>query len=348
MAYVYRAGDHRNPQELAAWLAREQPEPVLEPELRITDPHHHFWDAARGRYLLDELRADLAPGHAVTKTIFEECHAMYRADGPEEMRPVGEVEFVRGIAAMSASGNYGPARIAAGIVAHADLRRGARVRPVLEAEIEAGGGLVRGIRFGMPWDPHEEISRHTTAKVEPGRLLDANFRKGVAELAALDLVFDAWIYFTQIPELTDLARAMPGTRIVLNHCGGPICVGPYAGKRDEYRAIWARHMRELAACPNVHVKLGGLGMLHFGFEFHLRDAPPTSAELAAAWRPYIETCIEAFAPRRAMFESNFPPDKQSCSYLTLWNAFKRITAGASPHEKAALFAETADTAYRLG
>ncbi len=347
MAYVYRGGDYRNTEELRAWLAREQPEAVLEPDLPITDPHHHLWDAARGRYLLDDLLLDLAQGHNITKTVYEECRAMFRAGGPPEMRPVGEVEFVRGIAAMSASGTYGATRIAAAMVAHADLTLGERVRPVLEAEIAAGGGRVRGIRFGMPWDPHPEINRYVSSKVAPGRLLDPIFRAGVAALGEFDLVFDAWIYFTQLPELTALARALPEIRIVLNHCGGPICVGPYAANRDEYREIWAGHMHELATCPNVHVKLGGLGMLHFGFEFHLRETPPSSAELTAAWRPYIETCIDAFGPTRSMFESNFPPDKQSCSYLTLWNAFKRIVSGASPDEKRALFTGTADRLYQL-
>lgn len=347
MAYVYRAGDYRNPEALGLWLALQQPEEVLEPELPIVDSHHHFWDLARGRYLFDELLADLSVGHKIVKTVFEECHAMYRATGPEEMRPVGEVEFVRGIAAMSASGNYGPTQVAAGIVARADLTLGARVRPTLEAEIAAGAGLVRGVRFSMPWDPHEEINRYVTAKVAPGRMQDATFREGVAQLGELGLAFDVWIYFTQIPELTDLARALPDTTIVLNHCGGPICVGPYAGHRAEYMAVWAKYMRELASCPNVYVKLGGLGMLHFGFDFHLRDLPPSSAELAQAWGPYIETCIEAFRAKRGMFESNYPPDKQSCSYLTVWNAFKRITSGASADEKAALFEGTASEVYGL-
>ncbi len=349
MAYVYRGGDYRNTADLAAWLAKEKPEPILEPDLPITDPHHHLWDAARGRYLFDEFLADLEPGHGhkIVRTMFEECHAMYRATGPEAMRPVGEVEFVRGVAAMSASGTYGPARIAVGMVARADLTLGTAIRPVLEAQVEAGGGLVRGIRFSMPWDPHEEINRYVTANVPPGRMQDPTFRAGVAEVGALGLIFDIWIYFTQIPELTALARAMPDVTIVLNHCGGPICVGPYAGHRDEYRAIWAGHMRELAACPNVYVKLGGLGMLHFGFDFHLRDVPPDSSDLAAGWRPYIETCIEAFGAQRCMYESNFPPDKQSCSYRALWNAFKRISAGASAAEKAALFTDTADTVYKL-
>ena len=347
MTYVYRGGDYRNVCDLAAWLAQEQPEDVLEPDLPIVDPHHHLWDGARGRYLFEELLADLGSGHNVVKTVYEEAHAMYRGTGPEALRPIGEVEFVRGVAAMSASGNYGPVQVAAGMVARADLTLGAGVRPVLEAVVAAGGGLVRGIRFSMPWDPHEEISRYVTNRVPPGRMLDPDFRIGIAELDRLGLVFDVWIYFTQIPELTALARAMPATRIVLNHCGGPVCVGPYAGRREEYRAIWAKYIHELASCPNVHVKLGGLGMLHFGFDFHLRSHPPSSTELAAAWLPYIETCIDAFSSDRSMFESNFPPDRQSCSYRTIWNAFKRITTGASAAEKAGLFAGTASKVYEL-
>jgi predicted TIM-barrel fold metal-dependent hydrolase len=347
MTYTYRGGDYRDVESLRAWLTGQAPEAVLEPDLPIIDPHHHLWDSTRGRYMLDELIADISTGHKIVATVFEECHAMYRAAGPEALRPVGEVEFVRGAAAMSASGNYGPVRIAAAMVARADLTLGSCVRPVLEAEMAAGGGMVRGIRASMPWDPHEEISRHVTHPTEPGRLADPTFREGVAQVGQLSLVLDVWIYFTQIPELTSLARALPHVRIVINHCGGPICVGPYAEKRAEYMAVWATHMRELASCPNVHVKLGGLGMLHFGFNFHLREAPPSSAELAEAWRPYIEICIEAFSAKRAMFESNFPPDKQSCTYLTLWNAFKRITSNASSDEKAMLFAGTARDVYGL-
>jgi predicted TIM-barrel fold metal-dependent hydrolase len=343
--YVYRGGHYRNDEPLKSWLARKPPEEVLEPDLPIVDPHHHMWEAARGRYLFDELMADLGSGHKIVKTMFLECQAMYRARGPVEMRPVGEVEFVRGIAAMSASGKYGPTQVAAGMVAYADLQLGARVRPVIEAEIAAGGSIVKGIRNCMPYDPHDEINKYVADKMTPGRLLDATYREGVAQVGALGLVFDVWLYFTQLPELTAMARALPSVKIVVNHCGGPICVGPYAGHRAEYMAIWAKSLRELATCPNVHIKLGGLGMLHFGFDFHLRDIPPGSDELADAWRPYIETCIDAFGVKRAMFESNVPPDKQSCSYLTLWNAFKRIGAGASAEEKAALFGNTACQVY---
>ena len=346
--YVYRGAIYRDNAALHAWLAGREPEEALEPDLPIVDPHHHLWETPkRGRYLLHEFRDDLAQGHNIVKTVFLECEAMYRADGPEELRPIGEVEFVRGMAAMSASGQYGPTRIAAGMVGFAELILGARIRDAVEAEVAAGAGLLRGLRYCMPWDRHEEVVQHVARYVPPERLLDPTFRAGVAQLAALGLSFDVWLYHTQLPDLVAFARAFPDLPIILNHLGGPIGVGPYAGRRAEVIAGWRQDIAALADCPNVYVKLGGLGMLHFGFDFHLREQPPGSAELAEAWRPYIEPCIEAFGPTRAMFESNFPPDKQSCSYGTLWNAFKRIVAGASAEEKAALFAGTATRVYRL-
>jgi L-fuconolactonase len=348
-AYVYRGAKYRENPDLLAWQARQVLEPVLEPALPIIDPHHHFWDTPqRGRYLLDEFLADLAAGHNIVQTVFLECEAMYRAAGPEEMRPVGEVEFVRGIAAMSNSGQYGKTKIAAGMVGFAELTLGARVREVLEAEIEAGGGLMRGLRYCMPWDKHEEVVKYVVRYIPPGLLSDTKFREGFAQLAPLKLTFDLWMYHEQLGDVVALAQAFPETTIVLNHVGGVLGVGPYAGHRAEVFTVWRENIRKVAACPNVYVKLGGLGLLHFGFEFHLREQPPSSVELAEAWRPYLETCIEAFGAQRAMFESNFPPDKQSCSYLTLWNAFRRVAAAASAAEKAALFLGTAAQVYRLG
>ena len=199
----------------------------------------------------------------------------------------------------------------------------------------------------MAWDPHDEINRHVTTKVPPGRLLDPVFRQGLAVCEELGLVFDVWLYFVQLPELTALAQARPGLTIVLSHCGGPICVGPYVHDRDRYRAVWETSLRALAACPNVMVKVGGLGMSHFDFDFPHRDLPPASEDLATAWRPYVETCIDAFGAERCMFESNFPPDRQSGSYRTFWNAFKRLAAGMSASEKEQLFSGTADRVYGL-
>jgi predicted TIM-barrel fold metal-dependent hydrolase len=263
------------------------------------------------------------------------------------MAPVGEVEFVNGIAAMSASGGYGPCRVAEGIVGHADLTLGARVHDVLEAEIRVGGGRFRGIRHGVSWDEHEAVQKYATRVVPPHLLRDPKFREGFAQLAPLGLSFESWQYHPQLPDAIDLARTFPDTTIILNHVGGVLGVGPYRGRRQEILAGWKKDIAEMTKCPNVHVKLGGIGMTSFGFDFHEREVPPSSEELAAAWRQYIEPCIEAFGVNRCMLESNFPPDKQSCGYTELWNAFKRITSGASAAEKKALYSGTAARLYRL-
>ena len=331
----------------ADWLARRS-EPALEPDLPIVDPHHHLWDRPGWRYLLDELIADIREsGHNIAATVFMQCRAMHRAGGPEALRPVGETEFVNGVAAMAASGIYGPARICAGIIGHADLRLGASVEELLTAHIRAGNGRFRGIRYITTWDADETLMNPLSA-TPPGLLGDATFRAGFARLAPLDLSFDAWLFHTQIDELTELAKAFAQTRICLNHVGGPLGIGPYVGQRDEIFARWSKSIRALAGCPNVVVKLGGLGMRINGFGFEKPADPPTSETLAAAWRPYIETCIEAFGVGRCMFESNFPVDKGSYSYGAGWNAFKRLTQGASPAEKTALFSGTATRFYRIG
>jgi predicted TIM-barrel fold metal-dependent hydrolase len=328
------------------WLDRHF-EDIVEPDLPIVDPHHHLVDRPEtGRYLLPELLADLGSGHNVTATVYLEWLSMYRAAGPAELRSVGEIEFANGVAAMSASGTYGKPQVCAGIVGYADLALGAAVEKVLEAMIEAGGGRFRGIRFITASHPDQAAWGSMVTRPE-GLLMDERVREGFARLAPLGLSFDAWVYHTQLGELVDLARAFPQTQIVLDHVGGPIGLGRYAGVRDEVFAEWGGRIRELAACPNVHIKLGGLGMRMFGFDLHTRELPPSSQELASAWQPYIETCIAAFGPKRAMFGSNFPVDKGSCSYAALWNAFKHIAAGCSAAEKAALFAGTATRLYRL-
>ena len=345
---VYSGLIYRDQDALKDWLARRPTEAALEPELPIIDPHHHLWDTpARGRYFLPELLADIGGGHNIVATVFLECQAMYRKDGPPEMAPVGEVEFVNGIAAMSASGLYGSCRVCEGIVGHADLRLGARVREVLEAEIAVAGGRFRGIRQGVSWDADERVGKFASRQVPPRLVMDKTFREGFSQLAPLGLSFESWQYHPQLADAVDLARAFPDTVFIVNHVGGVLGVGPYSGRRPEILEGWRKDIRELAGCPNVNIKLGGIGMTSFGFDFHERDVPPSSEELAAAWRQYIEPCIEAFGPDRCMFESNFPPDKQSCGYTELWNAFKHITKGASASEKKALFAGTAARVYRL-
>ncbi len=327
------------------WLARHQEE-ILEPDLLIIDPHHHLFDFPIWRYLLDELLKDIGTGHAITATVFAECGAMYKASGPKELRPLGETEFVAGVAAMTESGRYGECRVGAGIVGHADLTIGSRVQEVLHAHIRAGGGRFRGIRHITVWEASPDV--RCTLELPPrGLMMDRSFREGFRQLAALDLSFDAWLYHTQLPELIDLVKVFPGTTVVLDHIGGALGIGPYRGRRDEVFATWKRGIEALAQFPNVFVKVGGMGMHITGFDFHERDMPPSSADLAAAWRPYVETCISNFGPARCMFESNFPVDKCSYGYPVMWNAFKRLCHGASSSDITELFSGTAKRVYRL-
>ncbi|MFO1079317.1 MAG: amidohydrolase family protein [Reyranellaceae bacterium] len=327
------------------WLALGEPEPVLEPDLPIVDPHHHLMDMPGHEYMLPAFLDDLATGHRLVASLFVECRVFYRPYGPDDRRSLGETEFVNGIAAMAASGRYGPARICAGIIGNVDLRFGDRAKGALEAHVAAAGGRFRGIRNVAAW--HKDGLRATSANPPPGLLRDPTFRRGFAALAPLGLSFDAWVLHTQLDDLIDLARAFPDTTIVCDHIGGPATFGPYAGKRDAVFADWSRSMRALARCPNVQVKLGGMGMHVLGFDFPTKPVPPTSQQLADAWRPYVELCLEAFGINRAMFESNFPVDKGTCSWRVLWNAFKRLAAGASADEKRALFGGNACRIYGL-
>jgi predicted TIM-barrel fold metal-dependent hydrolase len=339
-------------------------EQILEPELPIVDPHHHLWDrrnyaapaaaehpfmtaiADARRYLLDELMADTSSGHNVVATVFVECGAFYKADGPLALRPVGETEFVNGVAAMSASGLYGDFRACAGIVGRADLLLGDGVVEVLEAHVAAGGGRFRGIRNSASFDADKEVLGPLN-RVEAGLYLRDDFRTGFGHLAQMGLSFDAWLLEPQLGDMIDLARAYPETTIVLDHVGTPIGRGSYEGRLQERFAGWRANIRELAKSPHVNVKLGGLAMAFCNFPSFLAEPRAPSEQLAEEWRPYIETCIEAFGPQRCMFESNFPVDMGSCSYATLWNAFKRIAAGYSADEKTALFSGTAKKVYRL-
>jgi len=330
------------------WLDKTR-EAALEPELPIIDPHHHLWDypkVANGRYLLDELLADIGSGHNVVATVFMECGSMYRADGPLTMRPVGETEFVQGMAAMSASGTYGTVRVAAGIIGFADLALGAPVRDVLAAHIAASPARFRGIRHASGWHASDDI-RNSHTNPPPGLLSQKKFREGFATLQPLGLTFDAWLYHPQLHELIDLARAFPETTIVLDHFGGPLGIGPFTNQADAVFAAWRNSIDELAHCPNVIAKLGGLNMALNGFCWSKLAEPPSSEQLAAATQRYYLHMIERFGPARCMFESNFPVDKVSCSYAVLWNSFKRITKEFSAVEKAALFHDTAARVYRL-
>ena len=341
-------------------------EPILEPDLPIIDPHHHLWDwpaallAARpapehgfstvvrraNPYLLPEFLADLNTGHNIRATVFVQCGAMYRADGPEEFKPVGETEFVNGVAAMCASGRYGAVRACAGIVGHVDLTAGAAVGRVLEAHLKAAGDRFRGIRHSASYDADSQVLG-PLVRVGPGLFAQKSFREGYAQLGRFNLSFDAWLLEPQLPDLIDLARSFPGTPVILDHVGTPLGIAVYQGKREERYPIWRDNIAKLAALPNVCVKLGGLAMAFCNFPSFLQSPAASSTQLAGEWRPYIETCIELFGANRCMFESNFPVEKMGIGWAALWNAFKRIAAGGSADEKLAMFSGTARRIYRL-
>jgi L-fuconolactonase len=329
------------------WLALTQ-EDILEPDLPICDPHHHFWDFRLGRipyqrYLLPELIADVDQGHNVRSTVFIEARAMYRADGAIEMRPVGEVEFVQGLAAASASGLYGKTRAAATIIGHADLKGGDRVAPVLEALQAASPNRFKGIRHIVTWNADPRVE----SREREGVLALPEFRAGAKVLARMNLTLDTICCWPQLPEMVAFARAVPELTIIMNHLGGLNRTGPFAGKDDEVMPAWRAGMADLATCPNVLLKLGGMGMPRFGFDWHLRDMPVGSEELARQIAPLMDYCIEKFGPDRCMFESNFPVDKVSFSHPVLYNAFKRYSEGFLPEERHALFHDTAGKAYRV-
>ena len=329
------------------WLALT-PEETLEPELPICDPHHHLWDGRPERvpyqrYLLHELAADVNSGHNVRSTVFIEVRAMYRPDGPAELRPVGEVEFVQGQAAASASGIYGPTRAAAAIIGAANLLAGDAVAGTLDALQAASPNRFRGIRQSASWDPNPDVDN----RAEKGLLANANFRAGARVLARKGLVYENTLYFPQLPELADFARAVPDLTIILNHIGGLHRIGAYANRDDEVIPAWQRGIAAVAQCPNIHLKLGGVGQPRYGFDWYTWDKPIGSEELARHLDPLLNYCIEQFGPQRCMFESNFPVDKISYSYNVLLNAFKRLSQGYSATERAALFHDTAAKAYRI-
>lgn len=329
------------------WLALT-PEPTLEPELPIYDPHHHLWEfrpepLAYQRYLLPELAADLNSGHNVRSTVFIEVRARYRPDGPEEMRPVGEVEFVDGLATESARGTYGPTRVAAAIIGYADLKRGEQVVAVLDAMQAASPTRFRGIRHSAGWDPSPEL---VNRDIE-GLLSNEQYRAGARVLARRGLCLETSLYHPQLPELATFARALPDLTIILNHIGGLVRIGPYANRDNEVLPAWRQGVAAVATCPNVIMKLGGVGQQRYGFNWHVRDKPIGSEELSSALSPLMNYCIEQFGPERCMFESNFPVDKISYSYNVVYNAFKRLSAGYSATERAALFHDTAARVYRI-
>lgn len=340
------------------------PEDIIEPDLPIIDPHHHLWDlrpligafpeprhsfietiSRTPYYTFNELHADVTGGHNVIGTVFMECGAFYRADASAAFKVLGEVEYVNGVAAQSASGLYGPTRLCAAIIGHVDLTLGDGAAAVLEAQM-ALTPRFKGIRHAAAWDADAEVLG-PPFHAPQGLYLDETFRAGFAHLGRLGLTFDAWLLEPQLGDVISLAKAFPDQPIVLDHCGTPLGMGSYHGKLHERFDTWRTAIRALGELPNVHVKLGGLAMSFAGMPDHGPEAGLSSETLAAMWRPYIETCIDAFGPARAMFESNYPVDKWGASYATLWNALKRLAHGASAEDKAALFAGTAARVYGI-
>ena len=327
------------------WLAARQESP-LEPDRELVDAHHHLWNRPEtsGRYLLADLLADITgSGHRVTRTVYVQARSMYRTSGPEALRSVGEVEFAAAIAREAATG---PVEACAAIVGSADLTLGDDVGPVLEALEAAGDGRLRGIRTPVAWHDDPEV-RSSPVLPPPGLMLDAWFRAGARRVSQAGLSLDVWAYHTQLAEVADLATALPDLIVVVDHAGGPLGIGRHAGREAETLAEWRAGMQRLAELPNVRVKLGGLAMHVSGLRFHQAPLPPSSEALASIWRPFVDTSIDLFGPRRCLFESNFPVDKGMVGYGCLWNAFKRLAAGYSEAEKAALFAGTASEVYRL-
>lgn len=329
-------------------------EQALDPERAIIDPHLHLWDIPRRegslqeaqRFLLPELLAMVAvSGHNVTHTVFVECGQMYRPDAPEHLRSLGETEFAGGVAAMSASGIYGRCRVAHRIVGSVDLRLGDLVRPALEAHVARGGERFRGVRMPVAYS-EDGLFGFPCAPELRGIMGDPRFRAGAQVLAELGLSLDLWCLHSQVDELAQLADAVPDLTIVLDHIGTPETQGRWVDRQEEARAQWAARLGELARRPNVVVKIGGMGM-DLAAPIPAETGRGSSAQLAARWRPCVETCIEAFTPARAMFESNFPPDKAAGSYGAVWNAFKIIATGLSEDEKDRLFRGTAEQIYRI-
>jgi len=329
---------HPNP-GTQEWL-EQVVENIIEPELPILDPHHHMWPQGQGLpYTRDDLHRDADAGHNIVKTIFMECGSAYNRDAPEHLRSLGETAYIADQAFSD------PKPLIAGIISSIDLRRDDRDE-LIDAHLAASRGLFRGVRDALARASHPE------AMMIPGTCpenlyLDSSFRRGVARLGERGFTYDSWHYHHQNGEFLELARATPGTTMVLDHFGTPVGVGPYASQREEIFAQWKKDIAEIAKCPNVVAKIGGLAMPDNGFGWHTADRPATSDEFIAQQSRYYLHAIECFSPARCMLESNFPVDRLSLSYGVLWNAYKKMTVHFSASERADLFYGTAARTYKL-
>ena len=333
-------GEHGGVYETRAdWLNLTH-EDVVEPDLPICDPHHHLWEHPNmTAYVVSDLHGDTRSGHNVTGTVFVECGWAYQPERADGFREVGETQWVA---------DHAPGSVIRGIVSTCDLRLPeATLRAVLAEHEVAGKGMFRGIRHRLANDPTGSAGSSRSSVSPAGLALTDEFQRGVAVLGDLGLTFDAWLYHPQIPELAVLARAVPETTIILDHIGGPVGVGTYAGHRAEIMEQWAIDMADLAACPNVVVKVGGIGMVVYGTGWETRERPPTSDEVVDYWGDALNTTIDLFGPDRCMFESNFPVDKLTVSYRVLWNAFKKVSASRPAADREQLFRGTAERVYRV-
>jgi L-fuconolactonase len=320
---------------------------ILEPELRIIDSQHHLRDRRDSHYMFDDYVQDVQRGHNIVASVYVESMSMIRVDGPELLRPIGEIEFANGVAAVSATGKYGPCRIAAAIVGYADLRFGEAIAELLDRALAAAPDRLRGFRQCTLEHPDPAVWRYVPHPPAAGIMGHPQFRDGFRQLAARDLIFDAAVFHHQLPEITRLADDFPNTTIVLNHIGQVAGTALKNSDPTQAFAEWRKNIAELARRPNVMCKVGGMGQPYFGFGFELQDRLPTYLELASAWRPWTEAVIEIFGVQRCMMESNFPADRRSCDYVTLWNALKHLVVQASKSEKNALFHDNAARVYRI-
>jgi predicted TIM-barrel fold metal-dependent hydrolase len=320
---------------------------IVEPTIAIVDAHHHLRDRADSSYMFKDYLRDVGAGHDIRASVYIESMAMMRQRGPEVMRPIGEIEFANGVAAMSASGMYGNCRIASAIVGYADLRAGDDVAELLDRALACAPERFRGVRQVLIEHTDPSVWRYIAHPPPVGIMSSPGFRPAIRQLEKRGLSFDAAIFHHQLPQVTDLAREFPETTIILNHVGQVASVGLSASQRTEAFQRWRTDLIDLASNPNVLCKVGGLGQPFFGFGFEDRADAVGYVELAAAWKPLVESAIEIFGASRCMMESNFPADSRSCDFVTLWNALKHIVRGGSEAEKADLFSGTAQRAYRI-
>jgi L-fuconolactonase len=320
-------------------------EPALRPDRVIIDAHHHLWGPPRDPYEGNDMLTDATRSHRVLASVYVDARERYDSNAPALLQPLGETRYAAGVAADSSRATDGVVTICAAIIGHADLASGTAVRETLLRHLESGAGHFRGVRHLTALDP---TGIRLASYVPPPRLLsDDQFRRGFAQLQRLGLSFDTWVVFHQLDEVVDLAQSFPDVPIVLDHLGTPLGVGAYAGRREEVFGEWRTGIQRVSRCPNVFVKVGGLGMGFVGLPVAQRPGRVASESAASVWRPFVETAIEAFTPDRAMFESNFPVDRSTCSYSVLWNAFQRLADDYSGDEQSALFAGTAARVYDI-